>query len=59
MPARDPAIARLTDHIQSARARGAALAIYGGGTKSFYGEPPRGEALPLLAKRERTQYSLL
>jgi glycolate oxidase FAD binding subunit len=47
MPARDPAIARLTDHIQSARARGTALAIYGGGTKSFYGEPPRGEPLRL------------
>ena len=45
MPAHDPAIARLIDHIQSARARGAALAICGGGTKSFYGEPPRGEPL--------------
>ena len=47
MPAREPAIVRLTDHIQSARARGATLAIYGGGTKSFYGEPPRGEPLRL------------
>jgi len=47
MPAQDTAIARLVDHIESARARGAALAIYGGGTKSFYGEPPRGEPVRL------------
>jgi glycolate oxidase FAD binding subunit len=47
MSARDPAIARLTDHIQSARARGAALSIVGGGTKGFYGEPPSGEPVRL------------
>jgi glycolate oxidase FAD binding subunit len=43
----DAAIARLIEHIHSARQRRAALAIYGGGTNTFYGEPPRGEPLRL------------
>jgi glycolate oxidase FAD binding subunit len=42
-----PALARLIDRIQSARACRGTLDIQGGGTKVFYGEPPRGEPLPL------------
>jgi len=41
----DPALRRLIDHVQSARAAGAQLAIRGGGTKDFYGEAPQGEPL--------------
>jgi glycolate oxidase FAD binding subunit len=47
MPEQDPAILRLIDHVRSARERGVALSIQGGGTKAFYGEPPRGEPLRL------------
>jgi len=47
MAAPDPAIVRLIDHIQAARGRGAVLAVCGGGTKAFYGEPPHGEPLRL------------
>ncbi len=41
----DPALARLTDQVHSARAQRAALDIRGGGTKSFYGGPAQGEPL--------------
>jgi glycolate oxidase FAD binding subunit len=41
----DPALAGLIDRVHAARARGAALDIRGGGTKAFYGGPPRGEPL--------------
>jgi glycolate oxidase FAD binding subunit len=41
----DPALQRLIDHVQSARAAGAQLAIRGGGTKDFYGEQPQGDPL--------------
>jgi glycolate oxidase FAD binding subunit len=45
MAPHDAAVGRLIDQIRSARPRGAALDIVGGGTKSFFGEPPRGEPL--------------
>jgi glycolate oxidase FAD binding subunit len=43
----DPALARLVDQVQAARSRKAALAIRGGGTKDFYGEPITGEPLDM------------
>src|SRR4030095_11650438 len=45
MNTNDPALQRLIDHVQSARAAGAQLAIRGGGTKDFYGEQPQGDPL--------------
>jgi len=47
MPPPDAAVTRLIDQIRSARPRGAVLDIVGGGTKGFFGEPPRGEPLRL------------
>lgn len=41
----DPALQLLIDRVKSAQAAGAQLAIRGGGTKAFYGEPPQGEPL--------------
>jgi len=41
----DPALARLIDRVQTARAAKASLDIRGGNTKSFYGEVPQGEPL--------------
>jgi glycolate oxidase FAD binding subunit len=46
-PARDPALARLVDQVQTARAARASLDIRGGGTKAFYGEAPQGEPLEI------------
>jgi glycolate oxidase FAD binding subunit len=43
MAARDPALQPLIDRVCAARAAGAQLAIRGGGTKDFYGEPLQGE----------------
>ncbi len=40
-----PALARLIDQVQTARAAKGTLAIRGGGSKAFYGEAERGEAL--------------
>lgn len=40
-----PALARLIDRIGHARAHGQRLAVRGGGSKDFYGEPARGEHL--------------
>jgi glycolate oxidase FAD binding subunit len=45
MDRQDPALARLIDRVAAARADRSPLDIRGGGTKVFYGEPPRGEAL--------------
>jgi glycolate oxidase FAD binding subunit len=42
---KDAALTLLTEQIEDAASRRAALQIRGGGTKAFYGEPPRGEAL--------------
>ena len=44
-PATDPALEALREQLARARARKAPLEIRGGGTKSFYGEVPRGESL--------------
>ena len=41
----DPALARLVDGVQTARAVKGTLDIRGGGTKAFYGETARGEPL--------------
>ncbi|HET6599551.1 MAG TPA: glycolate oxidase subunit GlcE [Burkholderiaceae bacterium] len=41
----DPALQRLVDRVQAARAAGAQLCIRGGGSKDFYGEAPQGEML--------------
>ena len=43
----DPVLHRLVDQIRAAGADGTALDIRGGGSKAFYGGPPRGEALDL------------
>ncbi len=43
----DPALARIVDQLRMASAHKTPLRIEGGNTKAFYGEPPRGEALPL------------
>ncbi|HTV98108.1 MAG TPA: glycolate oxidase subunit GlcE [Steroidobacteraceae bacterium] len=43
------AVAQLAERIRSARAQRTPLRILGGATKSFYGEPPRGEPLDVRA----------
>ena len=45
MSATPAGVAQLVDRMHAARARGATLQIVGGGTKTFYGEAPRGEPL--------------
>src|SRR5450631_3256257 len=45
MDSQDPALARLIDRVAAARAERSPLDIRGGGTKAFYGAPPRGEPL--------------
>ncbi|HEX3951787.1 MAG TPA: glycolate oxidase subunit GlcE [Steroidobacteraceae bacterium] len=45
MLARDAALSRLIDQVDSARARQCTLEICGGGTKRFYGEAPAGVPL--------------
>ena len=45
MDPRDPALARLIDQVDRARSQRAPLDIRGGGTKTFYGGPPKGEPL--------------
>jgi FAD/FMN-containing dehydrogenase len=49
MIAKDDALADLIDRVCDARASGQPLEIRGGGTKRFYGEPPRGELLDMNA----------
>jgi glycolate oxidase FAD binding subunit len=44
-PTTDPALARLIDQVQTARAAKGRLNIRGGNTKAFYGEPASGEPL--------------
>ncbi len=49
-PARhDPVLQALIDQVVAARAQGTSLDIRGGGSKSFYGEVPRGERLDTTA----------
>src|SRR5262245_55411297 len=43
----DPALRRLIDHVQTARAQRAPVCIRGHGSKDFYGEQPRGEPLDM------------
>jgi FAD/FMN-containing dehydrogenase len=43
----DASLARLIDRVRHALARGEPLDIHGGNTKSFYGEPRRGEPLDM------------
>ena len=45
MSPNDPALQRLIDRVQTARAAGAQLCIRGGGSKDFYGEDPQGDTL--------------
>jgi len=42
-----PALQRLTDRVAAARSDNSALDIRGGGTKSFYANPPRGALLDI------------
>jgi glycolate oxidase FAD binding subunit len=43
MDSQDPALVRLIDQVDHARSHHAAVDIRGGGTKAFYGGPPKGE----------------
>jgi glycolate oxidase FAD binding subunit len=52
----DPALTRLIDQVQRARATRTPLCIRGGGTKDFYGEAPRGELLAVGDLRGITAY---
>jgi glycolate oxidase FAD binding subunit len=45
MDERDPVLLRLIDQVDRARSHQAPMDIRGGGTKAFYGGPPRGEPL--------------
>ena len=45
MDQRDPELARLIDQVERARSHQAPVDIRGGGTKAFYGGPPKGEPL--------------
>jgi FAD/FMN-containing dehydrogenase len=45
MDQRDPALARVIDQVDHARSHQAPVDIRGGGTKVFYGGPPKGEPL--------------
>jgi glycolate oxidase FAD binding subunit len=52
----DPALQRLIDRVQTARAVHAQLDIRGGGSKRFYGEEPRGEPLEVGELRGISSY---
>ena len=54
--AEDAALGRLLDEVGEARAHGVPLEIRGGGTKAFYGEPPRGRPLELAALQGISSY---
>jgi FAD/FMN-containing dehydrogenase len=45
MDTRDPVLVRLIDQVDHARTHQAPVDIRGGGTKAFYGGPPKGEML--------------
>jgi FAD/FMN-containing dehydrogenase len=45
MDQRDPVLVRLIDQVERARSHQAPVDIRGGGTKAFYGGPPKGEPL--------------
>jgi glycolate oxidase FAD binding subunit len=52
----DPALQLLIDRVNAAREAGAQLAIRGGGTKDFYGEPVQGEPLDVSGLRGISSY---
>ena len=52
----EPALSQIVERIRAAAADATALHIRGGGTKDFYGEPPRGEALSTAALTGITSY---
>ena len=52
----DAVLARLLDEVREARAQRVALEIRGGGTKAFYGEPPRGRPLELATLQGISSY---
>jgi glycolate oxidase FAD binding subunit len=56
MEVHDPALQRLVEQVRHATAHQQALDIRGGGTKQFYGELPRGEALEVGALSGITSY---
>jgi glycolate oxidase FAD binding subunit len=45
MDQHDPVLARVIDQVDHARSHGVPVDIRGGGTKAFYGGPPKGEPL--------------
>ncbi|MGO4395645.1 glycolate oxidase subunit GlcE [Variovorax sp. M-6] len=51
-----PALREAIERIRATAADGRTLSIRGGGTKAFYGEPARGEALETAALRGVTSY---
>ncbi|MFM2329438.1 MAG: hypothetical protein RLZZ494_1541, partial [Pseudomonadota bacterium] len=52
----DPALARLIEQLNDARARRVPVAIVGGGTKAFYGQALQGTALDVKPLRGISQY---
>jgi glycolate oxidase FAD binding subunit len=56
MDAQDPALARLIDQVDGARAHRQPLDIRGGGTKIFYGGVPMGEPLDMTGLAGITSY---
>jgi glycolate oxidase FAD binding subunit len=52
----DSALRQITERIRAAAADGTTLSIRGGGTKDFYGEPPRGEPLATAGLTGITSY---
>ena len=52
----DPTLQSLVDRVHAARADRTALAIRGGGSKSFYGEAAQGEAFDVTALRGISSY---
>ena len=52
----EPILRRLSEQVRAAAAAAAPLDIQGGGTKTFYGEAPRGEALAMSSLRGISSY---
>ena len=52
----DPALSHIAERIRAAAANAVPLRICGGGTKDFYGEPPRGETLSTAGLAGITSY---
>ncbi len=56
MTTQDPTLESLSEQVRAARGSGTALHIRGGGSKAFYGEAARGEALDVGALRGISSY---